>query len=100
MPGIIEVETAILNSDIASLRDLINEVRSRKNDLLNHMYELDGMWDGPANQEFIKQYTIDNQELEELCSSLTRAIDCMEYARAGYDSCENEVSGIIAAINI
>jgi len=97
--NIIEIETNMLNSDVSSLRSLIEDVRTRKNNLLNHMNELDGMWDGPANQEFIRQYQIDDAELSELCDALIRAVDCMEFAKTNYDSCEDEVSQIIASIN-
>ncbi|MBE6758572.1 MAG: hypothetical protein E7554_00590 [Ruminococcaceae bacterium] len=100
MANIIEVETGTLASDVVSLRELIEEVWEKKRKLITCMFNIDVMWDGPANDEYIAQYKRDDDAFDELLKSLIRAVDCMDYARSGYDKCEEEVSDIIAAINI
>ena len=56
------------------------------------------MWDGPANEAFQAQFNADHARMEELHSELRRLISCMEYARAQYDQCEDEVYQAIASI--
>ena len=58
------------------------------------------MWDGPANDEFRRQFDNDHENAEELCKTVDSIIKCMQYAREQYDLCENDVNTLIAAINI
>lgn len=94
----IEIDTAILNSDISTLRNCLEQVRMQKGLLIQTMGAVDNMWEGPANNEFAKQYEIDERRITQLCDLIDRSIDCVEFARTNYDSCEEEVAGIIGSI--
>lgn len=96
----IAVNTSTLASDIADLQDALVNARKQLQDMFEQVEELDAMWDGPANEEFRKQFVNDHENAQELCVTVESIIQCMQYAREQYDLCENDVNGIIAAINI
>lgn len=96
----IAVNTGTLASDIAALQNAIRAAEKSLNDMFREMQELDAMWDGPANQEFIRQFVIDHENAKALCETVRSLAECMEYARGQYDSCENQVNSIVSAISI
>lgn len=94
----ISIDTSILSSDISSLNSQVKEARNQMNQMVNSMIELDAMWDGEANQEFVKQFQYDVESAEGLFESLEQIIESIEYAKKEYDKCDNDVEGIIASI--
>lgn len=94
----IEVETNTLQSDINELEEEIQAVRTLLETITSDMTELDAMWDGPANEVFMMQYGADAEYTEELCKVLEKLKECMEYAKKQYDSCEADISSMIASI--
>lgn len=94
----IAIETNMLASDIYELTGELEAVRKHIQTMTADMTELDAMWEGPANQVFMKQFRNDVQYAEEICGMLQKLIECMEYARKQYDLCESEVASLIAAI--
>ena len=96
----ITVNTDTLASDIAELTSRLNMARRMLTDMFAQMQELDAMWDGPANNEFNRQFANDHENAKGLCQTVESLINCMEYAKEQYNSCENQVNGIVSAINI
>ena len=96
----IAINTSTLSGDIERLQQQLNEIRNDLNRMYNAFRVLDSMWDGPANQAFNIQFNKDQNDMTELCNTVQKIIDCMEYAKKEYNSCEAEVSGIIASIAI
>ena len=94
----IEIETNTLATDIGELTNELEVARKYIQTMATDMTELDTMWDGPANQVFMMQFQNDVQYAEEICGMLQKLIECMEYAKKQYDSCESEVSSLIASI--
>lgn len=96
----ITVNTDTLASDIAELSNTLSTARKMLGDMFTQIQELDAMWDGPANDEFNKQFVNDHENAKGMCATVQSLIECMEYAKEQYNSCENQVNGIVSAINI
>lgn len=96
----ITVNTDTLASDIAELRGTLETARRMLSDMFTQIQELDAMWDGPANNEFNRQFANDHDNAKGLCTTAESLIGCMEYAKEQYNSCENQVNGIVSAIHI
>ena len=96
----ITVNTDTLAYDIAELTSRLNMARRMLTDMFAQIQELDAMWDGPANNEFNRQFANDHENAKGLCQTVESLINCMEYAKEQYNSCENQVNGIVSAINI
>lgn len=96
----ITVNTGTLSTDIAELRSILATTRKQLQEMFNQVAELDAMWDGPSNIEFVNQFNNDYNNSKELCDTVDSIIKCMEYARDQYNICENEVNGIVSSISI
>lgn len=96
----IAVNTGTLASDIAELNSALKTAEKALNDMFTQIQELDAMWDGPANDEFNRQFANDHENARGMCATVQSLIACMEYAREQYDSCENQVNDIVSAISI
>ena len=57
----ITVNTDTLASDIAELTSRLNMARRMLTDMFAQIQELDAMWDGPANNEFNRQFANDHE---------------------------------------
>lgn len=96
----ITVDTATLESDICELREALESARNQLGMMFDDVAELDAMWDGPANDEFKRQFGIDHDNAQKMCDAVGALIESMEFARDRYDRCEGEVRDIIAGIAI
>ena len=96
----ITINTSTLARDIELLQQQLNIVKSDLNKMYSAVRVLDSMWDGPANQAFNAQFNRDQSDMTELCNIILKIINCMEYAKKEYNSCEADVSSIIASIAI
>lgn len=94
----IEVNTDMLASDTNQLTQQLQTARQFIKTMSEDMVQLDSMWDGPANEAFMAQFNNDAQYAEELCKMVEKLIECMENAKKQYDTCEAEVSSLIASI--
>ena len=96
----ISINTSTLAVDIETLQQRLDEIRNDLDKMYSAVLVLDTMWDGPANAAFNTQFNKDKDDMTELCNTIQKIIDCMEYAKKEYNSCEAEVSGIIDSISI
>lgn len=96
----ITVDTSSLAGDIGELQTALSAVQTQLKNMFDQVAELDAMWDGPANEEFNRQFANDYENSGELCKTVQSIIDSMQYAREQYDICEGEVNAIISAIAI
>lgn len=96
----IAVNTTTLTNDINELKIALSDAKAQLEEMFNQVAELDAMWDGPANEEFNKQFGNDYKNAKNLCKTIESLLECMEFARNQYNSCENEVNSIVSAISI
>ncbi len=96
----ITVNTSTLAGDINELRTTLSTAKTQLNDMFNQVAELDTMWDGPANEEFNRQFGNDFENAKNLCKTIESLLECMEFAKNQYNLCENEVNSIVSAITV
>lgn len=96
----ITVDTGLLANDINSLQNLLNNIKKDMDKMYDAVEVLNGMWDGEANEAFNQQFSQDHNDMKELCDTVQRIIDCLEYAKKEYNTCETEISSIISAISV
>lgn len=96
----ITVNTSTLASDITALKGALAHAREQMKKMFDSVNELDAMWDGPANDEFKRQFGVDYENAEAMCKTVDALIQSMEFAKEKYDRCDDEVAGIVAAITI
>lgn len=100
MADYIEVNMTALEQDTKELRETLALVKNDMGAMFGTVQELDGMWDGPANEAFNRQFEADRQVLEELCKSVDDILDSMENAQKEYRKCEAGVREEIDKIRI
>lgn len=96
----IATNTDTMQKDISELTDSLGRAREQLKIMFEHVTELDSMWDGPANEEFVRQFGVDNDNCQELFNTINSIIDCMTHAKDEYIKCDNEIGDIIGAISI
>ncbi len=96
----IEVDSEILQSQINQLSDTLERTRETLNQLTERVESLQAMWNGPAHDEFNRQYELDRERMENMCQIIANIIEGMQQARIAYDQCENEVGDIVASISV
>ncbi len=96
----IEVDSEILQSQINQLTDTLERTRETFNQLTERVESLQAMWNGPAHDEFNRQYELDRERMENMCQIIANIIEGMQQARIAYDQCENEVGDIVASISV
>lgn len=94
----IEIETIALDRDIRELTGELDDAKKCISTMADDMRRLDSMWDGPANEAFMRQFALDEQYALELCGIVQKLIECMEYAKKQYDLCETEVGSLVKSI--
>ena len=96
----IEVDSEVLQTQINQLTDTLARTRETLNQLTERVESLQAMWNGPAHDEFNRQYELDRERMENMCQIIENIIEGMQQARIAYDQCENEVGDIVASISI
>jgi len=96
----IEIDTEQLERDRTALEEGLGQMRQILKNVYEQMEELDGMWDGPANEVFQQQFASDRQEFEAACQEVQGLIDSFAHAKEEYEKCEEQVNAAVAAIRI
>ena len=96
----IEVDTVQLERDRGTLVEQLGEMRKILSRVYEQMEELDGMWDGPANEMFRNQFNSDRQNFEAACQEVQSLIDSFANAKQEYEKCEDQVGAAVAVIRI
>lgn len=96
----IAIKTESLASDITLMQSRLNAIKNDMGKMFEAVAILDRMWEGPANQVFVQQFTTDQQSMEQLCDVIQSIINCLTYAKDEYTKCENEVNSIVSSIRI
>lgn len=96
----ISINTDSLSTDIEELNRTLAMAGKELDVMFEQIRELDAMWEGPANEMFNRQFANDYENAKGMCVTVQSLIECMQYAREQYNSCENQVNSIVSAINI
>lgn len=93
-----EVDIQRLNHDIERAKVCLKFLNSNLNSMFGEIKELDAMWDGQANQAFNIQFNNDYEMMKTVCTNLQKLIESLEYARAEYIKCEQQVGSAVRSM--
>lgn len=96
----IEISTERLDADISKMQENLDNLRNAKDQVYRCLEQLNTMWDGMAKFAFNAQTQKDRMELLGLLNNLNNLIECMEYAKAEYIRCNEDVNSKIASIRL
>ncbi|MBR1472542.1 MAG: hypothetical protein IJ600_12995 [Lachnospiraceae bacterium] len=96
----IAINTTTLQSDIDKLNQALEQVRKSIDEAYTATFELDKMWDGPANIAFQTAFRKDQNDMEEICKVVESMIRSMSLSKTEYEKCEADVNTIIESIKI
>ena len=100
MANMIKVNTNVLSQDIQDMRTLAKSVERDLNDIYTLVAALDTMWDGPANDEFRRQFTADKKVCANVVKEIDRLINDTTSARSKYESCERNVHSLVNSLRV
>ena len=93
-----EVDIQRLNHDIERARVCHKFLNDNLNTMFGEIKELDAMWDGQANNAFNIQFNNDYEMMKTVCSNLNKLIESLEYAKAEYLKCEQQVGSAVRSM--
>ena len=96
----IEINTDSLGRDIESLRGALDTIRKDKNRMVEEISQLSTMWKGPANQAFVKQFSLDCISFDNLIQTIEEMIRAMENAKKEYEKCDRKVIDIANTVKV
>ncbi|MBR1496151.1 MAG: WXG100 family type VII secretion target [Oscillospiraceae bacterium] len=94
------IDTVSLDRDAAALGDCLGRARVELNGLMEALFTLNRMWEGPANESFAEQFRIDAEMMEELQDTVKRFSEDMRSASSEYRRCGERVEDVLAALKI
>lgn len=95
-----EVDTGQLAATHGSLQSALERVTTGQVRMYQAMETLESMWAGSAHDAFRSQFAADHQQMQELCREVQNVLELLDQARGAYESCDNEVQGWIARLQV
>lgn len=96
----IKVNSDALKNDSRSIEDLIVSAESQIEKIYQEVEVLDSMWEGPANEEFRRQFGVDYKNFKAVCKYIKEFSADLEKAATEYERCEDAVKSAIKAIKV
>lgn len=98
--GRVEIETDRLKRDIDSLREHLNKMKKKGQEMMTGIESLSSMWEGEAKNTFLAQFKADYRTLQNMEKVIEDLISDLEYAREKYNKCESDVNSTINSIRV
>ena len=86
------VNTSKLRSDCDTVAIELDRVLNLAKEMYNGVNNLNGMWKGTANQEFVKNFSSNYETMKNYVESLKKLVDEIVQKCSDYERCECEVS--------
>ena len=100
MANEIACSTSALGADIREIQQAYEAVVKKKDEVKVAVDSLNGMWKGAAHDVFAASFANDYESISNLCKTISEIISCLNFARAEYDKCEQQVRDAVASIQI
>lgn len=94
------VNTVKLRNDCDSVVTDLDKVLSLAKEMYNGVNNLNSMWKGTANQEFVKSFSSNYDTMKEYVDSLKKLVDEVVQKCSDYEKCEDDVSAMISGIRV
>ncbi len=96
----IKVNTVALRNDARDLEEMAEQSKKQLVNMHSEIAALDRMWDGPANEAFVKQFNGDYELLNAICEGVKAFANDLREAAREYDKCEDSVESAVRAIRV
>ena len=98
--GYVNVDTDRLRGNISDMLNELEAIKQDMRDLYENVEVLDGMWDGPANDEFNDQFTADYSLVTSNLEDIRKYLDNLDECRLLYNECENNVAQLVDTLQV
>lgn len=96
----LKVNTDRMKSDAEELRARLTSMKNHMDALSSAMETLLGYWDGPASETERQVYLAECENMKQLTQLLDGLLDEMERDCAAYNSCAQQVDGVVQALKV
>lgn len=96
--GYIKVNATTLNNQGEEICQLANKAQTAIDTMYEQVRVLDTMWEGPANETFVKQFVADYESFKSICNYVKDFAESVKDASNKYDRCENQVEDEIRSL--
>lgn len=100
MTDYIEVDTTEIDRDRQTIQSELEKIQTEIGRLNEEMAGLSAMWDGPAHDIFMIQFSADYEFIQEFGNEIRSYIETIKYAQNKYQKCEASVEQAVASIRI
>ncbi len=87
-----------MQSDIDSFSQETNRLKKEFAGMTSEITALTGMWKGPAHEEFVRQFAVDQENMQHLFEVLEDFEKMLREAKKKYAACEQEVAEEISGL--
>lgn len=95
-----EVDTTQVAGTKTRLQAALDSVSESRAAMFQAIESLNGMWAGQAHDAYLAQFTIDSEMTAGVIGELQSLINSVDTARRSYDTCEQTVKDLVAAVVI
>lgn len=96
----VNVNTDRLKGDISYMMNELEIINQNMKNLYENIEALNGMWNGPANDEFTKQFTSDYSLVTSNLEDIRKYLDALSECCSKYNSCENNVGQLVDTLQV
>ena len=87
-----------MQSDMDSFSQETERLKKEFAGMTSEITALTGMWKGPAHEEFVKQFAVDQENMQRLFGTLKDFWKLLQDAKKKYTVCEQEVAEEISGL--
>ncbi len=98
--NLVSVNTERLAFDTSDINSKLTDTKREIKTIYENVQTLNGMWDGPANDEFAKQFESDYLNITKVFHNIDRFVKHLEECHRKYAGCENRVDELVNEISI
>lgn len=95
-----EVDTVQVANAKTRLQVALDDVSESRRAMFQAIETLNGMWTGEAHDAYLAQFIADSEMTAAVISEIQTLINSVDTARKSYDTCEQTVKDLIAAVVI
>lgn len=87
-------------ADIGQFREASEAISRELTQVYDGISRLNAFWSGRAHNEFVKQFNIDYEEMQEIVKFLNKMMGDLEFADTEYTKCENAVADLVSNMRL
>lgn len=96
----LEIDTSSLAGGRKDMEESLGSIQGTLDGIYTEIEELNAMWAGPANQAFRNSFQQDKERIAQIVKGMRDYLEHLENVQREYESCEQAVADIVAAVRI